>query len=228
MENKNSSPFINIHTHELQDEGSGITISNLILKPGEEVSLPEIGCFSAGIHPWFLDLVNPESTIDLLRSLALQHSVAAIGECGLDLALKTSVELQKFVFLEQAKIAEEVKKPLIIHCVRAYHILDELMGTIRPNSPWIFHGFNQNQEIASRLIQKGASVSIGSSIFAENSKIRKSLPAIPLEHIFLETDESEYSITDIYMKVSELLEIPLNQLKDRIYSNYLNCFSEKR
>lgn len=150
------------------------SIQNLILNPGQEILLTDQQYYSVGIHPWFfLNQENLENSLELLRSLAVKTNVLAIGECGIDLAIETSVELQEYAFLEQVKIAEKVSKPLIIHCVRAYHILNELLGKIKPKSPWIFHGFNQNAEVAAQLLQKAAYFSIGSDIFAKlkNQKI---------------------------------------------------------
>ena len=56
-----------------------------------------------------------------LRELAEDKKVVAIGECGLDYYRlianrEAQIARQKKVFLAQVAIAEELKKPLMIHC----------------------------------------------------------------------------------------------------------------
>lgn len=60
----------------------------------------------------------------------------------------------------------------------------------------------------------------------QNSRIRKSIGSLLLDHMFLETDESDYSIEEIYNEASALIEIPLNELKEKVYRNYRRCFEQ--
>lgn len=218
------STCIDIHTHKTSSDEGYFRIQNLIIKPGQELLPSDQQFYSIGIHPWFLNADKLDTSMDQLRSVAEKPNILAIGECGIDLAIETSLEIQEYAFLEQAKIAENTGKPLIIHCVRAYHIIGKLLAKLKPKSPWIFHGFNQNAETVAQLLQKGAYFSIGSDIFAKNSRIRKSIGSIPLERVFLETDESDYSIEEIYNEASALIEFSPNELKEKVYRNYRKCF----
>jgi TatD DNase family protein len=47
-----------------------------------------------------------------------------------------------------------------------------------------------------------------------------------LNRLFLETDDAECSIEDIYAKVSELKNIPLSQLQSQLEENFKNVFTK--
>ncbi len=50
---------------------------------------------------------------------------------------------------------------------------------------------------------------------------------IPLERLFLETDDSDITIEQIYTTASAALGIPQEQLKEQIYHNYIRVFGNK-
>lgn len=166
--------------------------------------------YSYGIHPWSVrqgDLILPPE-------------VAAIGETGLDRAYPETYDLQLEVFEQHILLAETHRKPLIIHNVRATADILGLHKKHHPTQPWILHGFNGNTQEVRQLTERGIYLSVGESIFFPNRKIARSITSIPLEYLFLETDTSARTIQDIYMKAAELLNIPLQQLKQQIFTNF--------
>jgi Tat protein secretion system quality control protein TatD with DNase activity len=48
----------------------------------------------------------------------------------------------------------------------------------------------------------------------------EAMRAIPIDHLFLETDESHVAIEDIYSKASEILALPKNMLEYIINENF--------
>ncbi len=50
------------------------------------------------------------------------------------------------------------------------------------------------------------------------------LSQISEDSFFLETDDSEHSIKDIYKAAAEIKKIDLDQLKSIILQNFKNCF----
>lgn len=186
-------PFIDIHTH--QHAVGGVTF---------------------GVHPWKLDA----KALKTLETLLKDHQIVAIGETGLDRAHKETFELQLEYFEKHILLAEQYGKPLIIHNVRATADILRLHKKHQPRQPWIIHGFNGAIDEARQLTECGIYLSVGESLFYPNRKIAKSISSIPLEYLFFETDTSEKSINDIYEKASELLDIPLNQLKEQIFINF--------
>ena len=92
---------------------------------------------SVGIHPWHAS----EWQIEHLDELATDPRVVAIGEAGFDTLRGPSAEIQTRIFRHQALLAERLGKPLIIHCVKAWDALLEQQRLLRPETPWIIHGF---------------------------------------------------------------------------------------
>ena len=86
--------------------------------------------------------------LSALKIFSKTDSVLAIGECGLDKACDTNFKLQQQVFTTQVNWANEIKKPLIIHCVRAYGEVLSLLQKNNNKVPVIFHGFNKNGAVA--------------------------------------------------------------------------------
>lgn len=166
--------------------------------------------YSYGIHPWSVRQ----------GGLTLPPEVAAIGETGLDRAHPETYDLQMEVFEQHILLAETHRKPLIIHNVRATADILRLHKKHQPTQPWILHGFNGNTQEINQLTERGIYLSVGDSIFYPNRKITQSITSIPLEYLFLETDTSARTIQDIYEKAAELLNIPLQQLKQQIFTNF--------
>jgi TatD DNase family protein len=216
--------YIDIHTHTVWHYPHIFSIRSLV-KPEEQEALPEVSyAASVGLHPWFIEPGKENKVIAWVKETAIVPSVLAIGECGIDLKIGTAYGLQEKVFLKQAAIAEELKKPLVIHCVKAYQQLLNLIIKQKPSIPWIFHGFNNNEQVAADLIRQGAYLSIGADLLKENSKIRKALSSISLKHIFFETDEWQQPVWKLYTEASKLLSIPEKDLKLQVLENFKACF----
>ena len=109
-------------------------------------AVPEMP-FSAGIHPKDIDENNLSLQIEWLKE-SINENCFAIGECGLDSMVSATAEVQNKVFLEQINIANELKKPLIIHCVKRFSELIPFRK--KSDLPMILHGFNKKQAVADR------------------------------------------------------------------------------
>lgn len=224
--------FINIHTHNPEKQDNQQIIYNLIIPETEEAletfpdeTVPN-SWLSAGIHPWYIAERRPSENnqklqLEKLRQLAQYQDIKLIGECGLDRLKGSPLPIQEEIFIKQIRIAEEVKKPLIIHCVKCFSELISIKKIVRPKVPMIVHGFNNNLTIAQMLLEKGFYLSLGTAILQENSNAAQVLLQIPLEKLFLETDDKAISIMEIYEKASFILKMPINKLEDTIFANYL-------
>ena len=191
--NLKDTPFIDIHTHQ---DGSGGT--------------------TFGVHPWKLQ----STALKTLENLLKNNKIAAIGETGLDRLHKDTYDLQLDFFEKHILLSEQYQKPLIIHNVRATSDLLRLHKIYHPKQIWIVHGFNGSVEEARQLTDLGICLSVGESLFYPNRKITKTIKSIPLDYLFLETDISEKPIQAIYEKASELLNLPLETLKEQIFANF--------
>lgn len=180
--------------------------------------------YSIGIHPMEIK-EDWEERLMAINKIAQQSNCLAIGECGLDGIIDVDEKLQKEVFLQQIKLAQELEKPLIIHCVRRYYECLSLLKGIEV--PVIFHGFNKNQSLANEIIRHGFYLSFGASLI-KNLSLQEILTRIPKESFFLETDDSEISIKEIYNKATEVLGKPLEDLCRNINTNWNTIFYDAK
>ena len=206
--------FFNIHTHMAKHPESEI----LTVDVHPYSSIDKNAFLSVGIHPWYLTDDDAENQLDLLRKAIENKHVVAIGECGLDKLKGPSMELQKVVFKEQMVMAEEHGLPLVIHCVKASNELVQLKRQTHPDQPWIIHGFRGKEALAKEFIQHGFYLSFGACYQEE------ALRSVPVERLFIETDESELSIEDIYLRVAQSRGMDLKELTESIKKNVERVF----
>ncbi|MGZ4044375.1 MAG: TatD family hydrolase, partial [Bacteroidia bacterium] len=152
----------------------------------------------------------------------------AIGECGLDKLSKVDFELQEKVFIEQIRIANYYRKPMIIHCVKAFNELVNCLNLNNNEVPVIIHGFNNNENIARVLLTHGCYFSFGKALLGYESNAAKALKNIGRKNFFLETDDADISIKYIYRRASEILGIDEEILKQQIESNFEAIFKLKK
>lgn len=213
-------PYIDIHTHLDRVETDTIIVQNIF--PGEGfAAFTGRNFYSFGLHPWHLKSQeeNDEMLREVEEALEFDH-VCFVGECGLDKKIDGDIEEQKRVFKAHAFIAEEFKRPLIIHCVKAYNEVFELHRKLHPEMPWILHGYTGNVQTTQLLGKQGFMFSFGKSLFNENSKSIESLKCLPMENIFFETDEYDTEVDTIYKKAAELKNVSLDILKNEIWNNF--------
>ena len=209
--------FFNIHTHSLTHPETEI----LSLSPEACPIHPHVVHASIGIHPWELTEENANTLWQNLQERTTDPRVVALGECGLDKLKGPSIELQTALFKQEAQWAEEHSLPLIIHCVKAFNELIQLKKEIRPYQPWIIHGFRGKEALAMDCIRHGFYLSMGAH-FQENA-----IKAIPLDRLFIETDESEENIKIIYQCIAGIQGISPEELAETINKNVREVFFKR-
>lgn len=214
-------PFVDIHTHNTESESAFIQIVNLDL----EQPCPEQGHFSYGIHPWEAEKAgfHEEKALSVLKERLAMPNVVALGEAGLD-KFHGGFERQMKVFERQIVLAENLKKPMIIHAARSHNEIIALRKKHRPKQPWIVHGFNGTEQDVHQLISQGICLSVGESLLHPDRKIHKSISFIDLDCLFLETDMAETGIETVYEAAAKLLGMDVSELKTIIFSNFARIF----
>lgn len=206
--------FFNIHTHSLVHPESEILAQSPDLFPSDKLPVYT----SIGIHPWFLTEENAESQWKALQKQVSHPSVLAIGEGGLDKLKGPDMELQVKILKQQVALSEEKSLPLIIHCVKAFNELIQLKKELRPHQPWIIHGFRGKEALAIDCIRHGFYLSYGEH-FQENA-----LKATPQEKLFIESDESEVPVQEIYQSIALVHGIGLQELMESVKKNVKEVF----
>lgn len=153
---------------------------------------------SFGLHPWWVAQASREDIengITLLRDRG-QYS-QAIGELGLDFLpkFKSSEQLkqQYLAFELQLTIAKELKKPVILHIVKAH---SEALKVLKRMGPFpyggIVHAFSGPQETALAYLSFGFLISISGAITRKGFRsLKESISTLPLDRIVIETDSPD-------------------------------------
>lgn len=215
---------IDFHTHRAHEAGN-IQIRNIF---AQDLPIDEPDYFfSAGLHPWHIGAVNLEECFRAINRASEQKNMLAVGECGLDRLIDTGFALQEWCLKQQNQIAENHHKPLIIHCVRAYSDLMKLKKEANSGLPWIIHGYRGNLETTLSLIRHEFYFSVGEQLLKDEAK-HDVFRSIPIERLFLETDESELSIAEIYSMAAQILKIDENELTQILANNFKAIFGEDK
>ncbi|MCH6199750.1 TatD family hydrolase [Aquiflexum sp. LQ15W] len=210
--------FPDFHTHQ---KGNVFSIFNVLPDEG----IPD-QCFSWGIHPWYLN-ENWDKELEKIVASSSNPRLLAIGECGFDLIKGPEPKLQMKAFVAQADLAIKLGLPIILHCVKGSHLLQEFLKN-NPNPPAIiWHGYNQKPKIAENLISFRLYFSFGKALLKQDSNAQQWLLKCPLDRIFFETDNSEISISAIYQQASLLLGIPVGQLVHQVRENWNRISNRK-
>ncbi len=207
--------YFNIHTHH-PPQANEWAIQNIHMD-FEQVQIT--GNYSIGLHPRYIS-ENWKVDFIILQKLATKNYVKAIGECGLDKLSVIDFTLQQEVFALQIKWANNLHKPLIIHCVKAY---DEVLQLLKQsNVPAVFHGFNKSEQLARQIIKAGHFISFGKALLQEH--IQQIAASLPLQKLFLETDDSELPIQTIYTLAAKVFSIDEDSLSLQLQKNAAKVF----
>ena len=215
--------YLDIHTHGRKEVDS-ISVASLSME--EILSESTAHEFSsAGIHPWWLEDVTPEEIKQLkvhVENMVKAGRLWGIGETGFDRAYPEFIEQQKSLFDWHLNLSENFKLPLVIHNVRSGSDFLEVLKKKTPLMPWIFHDFRGNEELVKSLLSLHPNCFFSFGLSLDNSpQVRELLPLIPMENIFLETDNQKHlDIHDIYLRASESLKVDIDFLKSQIWHNF--------
>ncbi|MBI5079513.1 TatD family hydrolase [Candidatus Wolfebacteria bacterium] len=198
------------------------------------------------------------------EKLAADSKVVAIGECGLDYAvfvrerskrlqkrasaeaeseggLQQKIKKQKEIFIKHIELANELKKPLMIHCRDAFGDLIEILTANRrlliPDRPGIIHFFTGSKENAEILLEMGFYFSFG-GLITFNRSLDEIIDFLPIERILLETDspfvapepyrgkrnEPAY-VVETAKKLAILKNVSLEKISDETFSNAQKLFA---
>lgn len=214
--------YIDIHTHQEYTSNDVIFVRNYYPK---EAFLTKMYYYSIGIHPWYLDENSLNNELVLIEKHLFNKTCLAVGECGLDHTIESDYQLQKDVFIHQLKLAEKFKKPVIVHCVKAHQELIEILKNEHLEIPVVFHGFSKNKQIHSICLKlPNLFFSFGKSLL--NSKITQAnLLATPMNRIFLETDNSDADIKEIYQQAAQIKNLTVESLQKQLILNFEKVFN---
>ncbi|NQU78072.1 TatD family hydrolase [Candidatus Falkowbacteria bacterium] len=141
---------------------------------------------------------------ELLKS-DKDNSIVAIGETGLDyFHIKTDKhsaeeikQAQKDIFIKHIELAQEFKKPLMLHCrdskESSWEAYQELLSIVNSQlsivKSGMIHCFSSSVEIAQRFVSLGFSIGItGIVTFPNAGELVNVVKETPLDRLLTETD----------------------------------------
>ena len=194
---------------------------------------------SFGLHPWYA-AGRSEQWADALVSRLKEMPLACVGEIGLDHALDESTFAdQELVFCKQLALAAEYKRPVTIHCRRAFGRLVELLrlngGVFRGG---IVHSYSGPAELVRDFEGFGLSISFSGSVtFPKNKRARRAVAAVSPDRLCIETDSPDLkpyqcaaelnepaNVVLVAQTVAELLGISKEEVAARTWQNANRIF----
>jgi TatD DNase family protein len=212
--------FFNIHTHQYTNQKEVLEIVNQYPQEFDN-SIPN---YSIGIHPWYIVEERINSDLQIIENKLQEDNCFALGECGLDKRVESSMALQQMVFEKQLALAEKYQKPVILHCVAAFQELIAVKKKLNISVPMIIHGFSKNIEVANQLVQNGFYLSFGKYLLL-NKELELVFNSIPNDRLFLETDTIEQDISEVYQLAAKYKKIEVEEMKTIINTNFTTVFN---
>jgi len=224
--------------------GSNLETSKKAVKISQEFE----NCFSAiGLHPIHVkDEDFDKEKLDLLIK-ENKDQIKAIGETGLDFYHhQDSRDLQKKVFLQHIKLAQEHDLPVILHCRgnkdnpnNAYLELLEIIKDLKQIPKGVIHCFSADWSIGQEFLNLGLYIGFTGPITFKNATpgLLQVVEESPLDRILLETDcpflapepyrgqrnEPVY-VRFIAQRISEIKNLTFDQVVDQTTKNAKKLF----
>ncbi len=190
-----------------------------------------------GLHPYFIEEHHPEQ-LHVLRQLLQTQAprVLAVGEIGVD-GRKPDLDRQWQLFRAQLDLAQEFRKPVIIHSVKTH---DEVCAELRRRQfgQGVIHAFSGSRQQAENFVECGLWLGIGGVITHERSrKTRGAIRQIPLEKLVLESDAPDMAMAghqgqrnspqwlpEVLQSLAELREMAPEELAAQLWRNTCELF----
>ena len=182
----------NMHTHIRHGEGAPELVSVPVLSG--------VGFESLEFHPWRL----PEDPLPLPPDFAAAlPRAAALGEVGLDVLRGPDLKRQMRCLEALLSLAEEYRKPVVFHCVRAFPELLRLTSEL--TVPKLMHNFRGGVRLLESLREKNWLISFR---HLDHPEVIASLRRDGLSGIGFETDDDpELDIIEVVRTAERQLDM---------------------
>ncbi|MHA7877485.1 MAG: TatD family hydrolase [Bacteroidota bacterium] len=162
------------------------TIENMVAL---ENRYPDLCAAMIGIHPCYIDH-SFEKQLAQVEAWLAKHPFIGIGEIGIDLYRAKTYQAQQAEALAIQLIwAQQYRLPVVIHCREGMEITLQLLEKYQDGRlKGIFHCFGGSLKEAERIIELGFYIGVGGMVTFKNAGLDRTVAAIGLEHLVLETD----------------------------------------
>lgn len=147
---------------------------------------------TVGIHPSDIGKTKEEILLQIerIKAMVSNKKIVGIGEIGLDYHWeKDNIELQKFAFIQQIHLANELQLPIVIHSRDAImDTIEIIKGKDAPKFSGILHCCVLNKDLIQVGLQAGLYISFAGPITFKNTKNTELINIIPDDRLLIETD----------------------------------------
>ncbi len=128
--------------------------------------------YALGFHPYFLQQEFEQFVPELESLLSSRNrQCVAIGECGLDFAIKVPAELQEQALKLQFKLAKRFELPVILHSRKAHNRLIQMVKAAKLPKGGVLHAFSGSYQQAMEWVRLGFLIGVGGTItYQERTK----------------------------------------------------------
>lgn len=169
-----------------------------------------------GLHPWWLDKEIDQFSKKRLMLSIEQMGASAVGECGLDGCISTSIETQRHCLSAHLEAAQELKLPIILHVRKAHNHMLDLLRSYRLPAGGVVHAYTGSVDLGRQYWRHNLRLGIGGVIVNRHAKkLRHAASLLPLESMVLETDSPSMPIPEYWLKEYRHSDTFLEKCKNR-------------
>lgn len=201
-----------------------------------------------GLHPWYVKDRGPE-WLERLREHLVAHPRAVVGETGLDRWIENpDVEAQVACFRAQLALAVALDRPITIHCLRAFGLLEEVLRSMKlPRRGFLLHSYGGPAEMVPGFVRLGGYFSV-SPYFAHPRKSAQlaTFAKIPMDRLLAETDAPDmwpppevnphplpaadvnhpFNLSVSYDLIARLHDLSREEAENAVAENYRRLFDD--
>lgn len=168
---------------------------------------------SCQFHPWTMP-----NQFDAAK-LPNVTGFAAIGETGLDKLRGPSMNIQKQYFHALLQTASETDKPVVVHAVKAFQELFEILKHY--DLRIMLHGFRSNVQILDELWRRKITVSFHHSVLSDAAIMAKLKN--PGGRFGFETDDDmNVNIETVIQKAADISEVKnMEKITDQNFCDFM-------
>ncbi len=217
-------PYVDIHTHKVNVEKKDKSTIYLLNHQWHE-PLPDHPYLCASLHPWSLPDSVEEGQQFLSQSFTNEQYIA-LGEIGLDKKNESDWNTQHSHYIKALQFAKNNSVPVVVlHSVKAHAECIAGILNEKVESAIIFHDYYGSiQQTKEILSHNNFFISLGSILKRPKSKLYEYIKDLPLDKVFLETDDSELSIEEVYSSFCLLTGRNIDEVKSSCYNNLMSIF----
>lgn len=196
---------------------------------------------SFGLHPWYIRKRSKDWQKALEGYLSL-FPAAVVGEIGLDHAIEPrDDDAQQEVFKAQLQTAIRLKRPVSIHCRKAWEALILAIDETGPLCRgFAIHSYSGSADLIPGLAEKGAFFSFsGSLTLSGNKRARKSASFVPPSRLLIETDAPDMppvidgkrvslnepaNLIYVFRELADIRKISADELAGQLWENSCRLF----